>query len=1380
MRTVRFPARPRARAASYDDGKLRVLFYAGALLLATAGAVLWSAAAWGVIANPEPTTVRQPDGTEVTIFLRGDEHFHWHEDATGFPVVRSADGKTWVYAAEKDGMLAPTSVPAGSVDPDAAGLVRPDMTKLFRPDPVRTPMLMEREPDAMAPQATVLKNLVVLVNFTDLTVTSTTTEFDNLFNQVGYSTDGAVGSVKDFFDEASYGALDVQSVIAGPVTISNGYAYYGANDAYGNDLRPRTMVSEALAALEASGFDFTTVDGNGDGWVDGLDIIHAGGGEEYSGNDPNYIWSHQWALSTTVIYDGIRMRYYHTEPARRGWDSTPSSWGITRIGVICHETGHFIGLPDLYDYGYDSRGAGRFCLMAGGSWNGDQGASPSHPSGWCKVDLGWITPTPVPGGGVYTALQVETNPQVFKMQGSLPSNEYFIVENRQGVGFDAALPGSQRGLLIWHVDENMPNNNDQTHYLVDLEEASGPQHLQLNQNSGEDSDYYREGNVTEFTAVTTPNNIGYSGTPLGLDINSVSATGPMMSFTINGLEITLTYPDGGESLDVGSIVPVTWSVVGDAPDSVSIELSLDSGASWDYPVASGITGTTTYNWTVPNLPVPTARLKVNAWDGGSIVNYDASDGDFTIQGSPYRYVSPTGGNVWPYSLPAWAAQDIRDAIDAAVPGDSIMVAAATYAYSLDVDRGVYLMGGWNPSFTARDPATNVTTIQYNGSTVSFVSIPSGNPGIEGFTITGGTGTSALMPLNGIYGGGVLVYSSAPTTIKDNIITNCGYTGTTGFSGGGGIACYDGTVTIEDNEIAGCRAQSGGAIYLYQAVAVIAGNTMSGASPNASYTGTKKGGGIYALNSDVTMAGNVVSGNTGYVDGGGIYARFTPVSSSGDSIRDNTVEGLGGGVCADRSSLSMTRSWVTGNSATSLGGGIYVKSQGIDLTNAIVALNSSGAVGGGVYADSTWGSMTSCTFDDNSGTYAGGNVFVSAAAATDVRGNLVTFAEVNGFEASGIANITFRYNNCFGNTPADVVGFTPDTTNVARDPQYVDAAGLDFHPGVHSGAIDAGDPLASDPDGSRADQGAFGGPGALFAAPSYVQNLIATASGDTTVGLTWDGRLPGGLDYYAIYADTVPDFVPGPDNFIGTTAAANSSFQHHPVAGCLYYRVNLVDLAGYASGYSNVDGACTAGPDVTPPTVTVTYPVGGETFAPGDTIDISWTAEDDRQVDSVSVWYSADGGAGWLLIAGSEPNDGLYRWEAPGTASDSCLVRVVAWDPAMHTGSDESDSLFTIQSVTGDETPALAYALSQNFPNPFNPVTTISYQVAAGGGMVSLRIFDVSGRLVRTLVDDRQPEGSRSVVWNGTNDRGAPVASGIYFYSMRAPGFSETRKMVLLR
>ena len=90
------------------------------------------------------------------------------------------------------------------------------------------------------------------------------------------------------------------------------------------------------------------------------------------------------------------------------------------------------------------------------------------------------------------------------------------------------------------------------------------------------------------------------------------------------------------------------------------------------------------------------------------------------------------------------------------------------------------------------------------------------------------------------------------------------------------------------------------------------------------------------------------------------------------------------------------------------------------------------------------------------------------------------------------------------------------------------------------------------------------------------------------------------------------------------------------------------------------------------------------------------------------------------------------------------------------------------------------SLAQNYPNPFNPTTTINYDVRAGGGEITLRVYDVKGRLVRTLVDGHQMEGAKRVLWDGLNNRGSQVATGVYFYRMTAPGFTKTRKMVLLK
>ena len=91
-----------------------------------------------------------------------------------------------------------------------------------------------------------------------------------------------------------------------------------------------------------------------------------------------------------------------------------------------------------------------------------------------------------------------------------------------------------------------------------------------------------------------------------------------------------------------------------------------------------------------------------------------------------------------------------------------------------------------------------------------------------------------------------------------------------------------------------------------------------------------------------------------------------------------------------------------------------------------------------------------------------------------------------------------------------------------------------------------------------------------------------------------------------------------------------------------------------------------------------------------------------------------------------------------------------------------------------------FALYQNAPTPFNPTTVIDYDVPAGGGHVTLRIYDVSGRFVRTLVDKTQTPGEKRTTWNGTNDTGEHVASGVYFYRFVTTNFVMTRKMVLLQ
>jgi hypothetical protein len=105
---------------------------------------------------------------------------------------------------------------------------------------------------------------------------------------------------------------------------------------------------------------------------------------------------------------------------------------------------------------------------------------------------------------------------------------------------------------------------------------------------------------------------------------------------------------------------------------------------------------------------------------------------------------------------------------------------------------------------------------------------------------------------------------------------------------------------------------------------------------------------------------------------------------------------------------------------------------------------------------------------------------------------------------------------------------------------------------------------------------------------------------------------------------------------------------------------------------------------------------------------------------------------------------------------------------------------TVELATGVRDPvATRFVLHQNIPNPFNPSTTIAFDVPAGGGHVRLEIFDVRGRLVARLVDGPQSAGHKLVRWDGMDRRGRRASSGVYFCRVTAPGFDETRKMTLV-
>jgi flagellar hook assembly protein FlgD len=127
------------------------------------------------------------------------------------------------------------------------------------------------------------------------------------------------------------------------------------------------------------------------------------------------------------------------------------------------------------------------------------------------------------------------------------------------------------------------------------------------------------------------------------------------------------------------------------------------------------------------------------------------------------------------------------------------------------------------------------------------------------------------------------------------------------------------------------------------------------------------------------------------------------------------------------------------------------------------------------------------------------------------------------------------------------------------------------------------------------------------------------------------------------------------------------------------------------------------------------------------------------------------------------------WAKPPPDSDSSRTFVPA-----------SSVCVTVVVASGkSESLPKAFSLSQNYPNPFNPETVIKYALPEDCP-VELTVYNILGQKVKTLVDEHQSAGYRMVHWNGRDDEGNEIASGLYFYKIETPEYSDTKKMVLLR
>jgi hypothetical protein len=286
-----------------------------------------------------------------------------------------------------------------------------------------------------------------------------------------------------------------------------------------------------------------------------------------------------------------------------------------------------------------------------------------------------------------------------------------------------------------------------------------------------------------------------------------------------------------------------------------------------------------------------------------------------------------------------------------------------------------------------------------------------------------------------------------------------------------------------------------------------------------------------------------------------------------------------------------------------------------------------------------------------------------------------------------------YNNVWGSNTYYLAqgGGIIDTVigNIHQDPMFVDS--LDFHLQMYSPCVDAGHPDIKDPDSSRSDMGAYGGPlGETYAyldLPPKTPDSLSAVSESTVILIFWKPNTEADLSHYVVYKDTIAFFDPDSSKIVAEIDKDSSVFRDSDfvLGNTYYYKISAWDLTGHESPYS-----------------------------------------EELEVLATSVW----------------------------------------WD---------------------DETQVMTrtYELHQNYPNPFNPQTTICYyqpDIGYQPAEVELRIYNILGKLVRVLVSERQYPGRHRVAWDGKNDEGEDLASGVYFYRLKVSGieFVRAKKMVLVR
>lgn len=485
----------------------------------------------GTMAAPYNGTVqkfKQPDGTLVSVKLFGDEYYIRGESLDGYTLIR--DDKTgWIcYAKLSDDkselistgiVYKPSTTKSASEELSSLGLSKHldlAMDQILKKAETRRKELDRDKPYSLSPQTGSMlkaggynypkisgniKGLCILVDFPDEPASISINEIKNFCNGDNYTGYGNNGSLKKYFYDMSGGKLIYENVVFGYYRAPKTFAVYDNENYSGGVIE---ILSMALNALKAQGFNFSTLTTNPDGTITAINLMYTGKAKKWAKG----MWYHKGYYSGFYA-NGVRSGDYNCSPA----DDDLS------IGTICHENGHMLNKwPDTYKYNNTTGpdGIGAFDLMC---WYGDE-KNPLPPNPYFQMKSGWTNTMDI--ANVNTTITDQSNSHTIYRYNPSNSTEYYILKARQRSGRSASL--EDEGLTIWHINENGDNQTwNHEVYLV---------HANNNVNDHSQA-CFKSSFHPSFDDNTTPSAKWWNGSNSGLKVSQISGVGSTMTYKIN-------------------------------------------------------------------------------------------------------------------------------------------------------------------------------------------------------------------------------------------------------------------------------------------------------------------------------------------------------------------------------------------------------------------------------------------------------------------------------------------------------------------------------------------------------------------------------------------------------------------------------------------------------------------------------------------------------------------------------------------------------------------------------------------------------------------------------------------------------------------------------